>query len=127
FYQKYLDAGGIPVLASAKVSDEGLREAVFLIDQMLGPREEIRRAMAQGGVRFVVMAPTEMTTDVPEQRHLKNDTKTDWDKRARGLGGRITSCGEENLLNLRGDRYFNENILIHEFAHAIHRYGVGRV
>ena len=71
------------------------------------------------------MAPTEMTTDVPEQRHMKNDPKTDWDKRARGLGGRITSCGEENLLNLKGDRYRNENILIHEFSHAIHRFGLG--
>jgi len=71
------------------------------------------------------MAPTEMTTDVPEQRHLKNDPKTNWDKRARGLGGRITSCGEENLLNLKGDRYRNENILVHEFSHAVHRYGIG--
>jgi hypothetical protein len=42
-----------------------------------------------------------------------------------GLGGKITSCGEENLLNLRGDRYRNENILIHEFSHAIHNYGIG--
>ena len=56
---------------------------------------------------------------------MKNDPKTNWDKRARGLGGRITSCGEENLLNLKGDRYRNENILIHEFSHAIHRYGLG--
>jgi hypothetical protein len=47
-----------------------------------------------------------------------------WDKRARGLGGRITSCGEENLLNLRGDRYSRENILIHEFAHCIHEQGL---
>jgi alpha-glucosidase len=83
--------------------------------------------MVKSGVRFVVMAPTEMTTDVPEQRHMKNDPKTDWDKRARGLGGKITSCGEENLLNLKGDRYRNENILIHEFAHAIHTYGIGKV
>ena len=56
-----------------------------------------------------------------------NDPKTDWDKRARGLGGKITSCGEENLLNLKGDRYRSENILIHEFSHAIHRYGIGVV
>ena len=48
-----------------------------------------------------------------------------WDRRARGLGGRITSCGEENLLNLKGDRYRNENILVHEFSHAVHRYGIG--
>jgi hypothetical protein len=83
--------------------------------------------MVKNRVRFVVMAPTEMTTDVPEQRHMKNDLTTDWDKRARGLGGHITSCGEENLLNLKGDRYYNENILIHEFSHAIHRYGIGSI
>jgi hypothetical protein len=127
FYEKYADAGGIPVLASKKVSDEGVAEAVFLIDAMLADRDDIRAALAGRGVRFVVMAPTEMTTDVPEQRHMKNDPRTDWDKRARGLGGKITSCGEENLLNLKGDRYRNENILIHEFSHAIHRYGIGVV
>jgi hypothetical protein len=31
----------------------------------------------------------------------------------------LTSCGEENLLNLKGDPYRGENILIHEFAHII--------
>jgi hypothetical protein len=71
------------------------------------------------------MAPDEMTTDVPEQR--KMTPKDYWDKRARGLGGRVTSCGEENLLNLRGDRYRSENILIHEFAHAIHNLGLRTV
>jgi alpha-glucosidase len=72
----------------------------------------------------MVMAPTEMTTDVPEQRQMKNDPRTDWDHRARGLGGKLSSCGEENLLNLPGDRYNQENILIHEFNHAIHQQGL---
>ena len=31
------------------------------------------------------------------------------------------SCGEENLLGYPGDPYHQENILIHEFAHAIHQ------
>jgi alpha-glucosidase len=125
FYQKHIDLEGLPVLSSGKVSDEGLQEAAYLIRKMLAKRPDVLKEMARRGVRFVVMAPTEMTTDVPEQRHLKNDPKTDWDKRARGLGGRITSCGEENLLNLKGDRYSRENILIHEFSHSIHRFGVG--
>jgi alpha-glucosidase len=122
FYQKYLDARGLPVLSSARVSDQGLQEAAYLIGQMLANREDVRQAMIRNRVRFVVMAPTEMTTDVPEQRNMT--PKEYWDRRARGLGGRITSCGEENLLNLRGDRYRNENILIHEFSHAIHNYGL---
>jgi alpha-glucosidase len=89
---------------------------------MLANRPDVLQAMVKNKMRFVVMAPTEMTTDVPEQRNMT--PKDYWDKRARGLGGRITSCGEENLLNLKGDRYSKENILIHEFSHAIHSQGL---
>ncbi len=127
FYKKHVDYKGFSILSSAKVSDAGLLEARYLIDQLLGDREDILKAMIQRGCRFMVMAPTEMTTDVPEQRHLKNDPKTDWDKRARGLGGKLSSCGEENLLNLKGDRYRQENILIHEFNHAVHQQGLREV
>jgi alpha-glucosidase len=127
FYQKHLDYKGFSILSSSKVSDKALYEARDLIDHLLGERDDILQAMIKAGCRFMVMAPTEMTTDVPEQRHLKNDQKTDWDQRARGLGGKLSSCGEENLLNLPGDRYRQENILIHEFNHAIHQQGLRRV
>jgi len=84
--------------------------------------------MSSTGAEWV-MAPTEMTTDVPEHSDLT--PKDYWDRRARGLGATrhrpAVSCGEENLLNLRGDRYRNENILIHEFSHAIHRFGIGAI
>ena len=125
FYQKYVDLDGLPILSSAKVSDAGLLEAAHLIRQMLAERTDILKALVRNRVRFVVMAPAEMTTDVPEQRNMT--PKEYWDRRARGLGGRITSCGEENLLNLKGDRYRNENILVHEFSHAIHRFGIGSI
>src|SRR5262245_60439645 len=127
FYKKHIDYHGFSILSSAKVSDAGLIEARHLIDQLLGERSDILKAMIKAGCRFMVMSPTEMTTHVPEQRHMKNDPKTNWDTRARGLGGKLSSCGEENLLNLKGDRYKQENILIHEFNHAIHRYGLGNV
>ncbi|HEY7311012.1 MAG TPA: hypothetical protein VH643_16730 [Gemmataceae bacterium] len=125
FYTKYTEYKGYPILSSAKVSDEALLEARYLISQMLADRDDIVRAIRGKKCRFVVMAPAEMTTDVPEQRNMK--PKEYWDRRARGLGGRITSCGEENLLNLRGDRYRKENILIHEFAHCIHQQGLRSV
>jgi alpha-glucosidase len=127
YYKKHLDYKGFSILSSGKVSDAGLYEARYLIDQLLGEREDILKAMIKSGCRFMVMAPTEMTTDVPEQRHMKNDPKTNWDTRARGLGGKLSSCGEENLLNLKGDRYRQENILIHEFNHAIHQHGLRQV
>jgi alpha-glucosidase len=125
FYQKHTDYKGYSILSSAKVADAALLEARFLIGRMLADRDDVLQAIIKGRCRFVVMAPTEMTTDVPEQR--KMTPKDYWDKRARGLGGRVTSYGEENLLNLHGDRYRNENILIHEFAHCIHQQGLRRV
>jgi hypothetical protein len=125
FYQKSTDYKGLPILSSGKVSDAALAEARYLMGKMLADRDDITRAMVKANCRFVVMAPTEMTTDVPEQRNMT--PKDYWDKRARGLGGRVTSCGEENLLNLRGDRYRSENILIHEFSHCIHSHGLRAV
>ena len=103
FYEKYTDYKGYPILASAKVSDAALIEARYLISQMLTDRDDILEALIEKRCRFTVMAPSEMTTDVPEQRRMT--PKDYWDRRARGLGGRITSCGEENLLSLRGDRF----------------------
>src|SRR5687768_7139804 len=75
FYKKHVGYKGFSILSSAKVSDAGLLEARYLIDKLLGEREDILKAMIKSGCRFMVMAPTEMTTDVPEQRHLKNDPK----------------------------------------------------
>jgi hypothetical protein len=124
FYKKHVDYKGFSILGSAKVSDAALLEARYLIDQLLGRRDDILKAMVRDGCRFMVMAPTEMTTDVPEQRHMN---KAYWDRRARGLGGRLSSCGEENLLNLKVDRYRQENILIHEFNHAVHQRGLRAV
>ena len=129
FYTKYVNAGGVPVLSSAKVSDFALLEARYLILQMVGHRPEVLAAIAKNKVRFAVMAPTELTTDIPEHSDLT--PKDHWDKRARGLGATdarpAVSCGEENLLGYKGDPYAVENILIHEFGHVIHERGMNSV
>lgn len=125
-YEKHVDVGGFPVIGSAKVRDEALLEAAFLIERMLEGRDDIRRAMIGNRTRFVVMATSEWTTDVPEHSDL--EPKNYWDRRARGLGATkirpAVSCGEENLIGCPGDPYSTENILVHEFAHAIHDMGL---
>jgi len=129
FYKKYVSARGFPVIGSEKVSDYALLEAAYLINHMLLDRPDVRDALIRNKVRFVVMAPTEMTTDVPETSDLK--PAKFWDKRARGVGPTpirpIVSCGEENLLRYPGDPYDEESILVHEFAHAIHLMGINSV
>lgn len=128
-YTKILYHRGFPIVSSDKVSDFALREAAYLIENMIGHREDILREMAKQKVRLAIMAPTELTTDIPE--HATLTPKVYWDKRARGLGASSTrpavSVGEENVLGFPGDPYSTESILIHEFAHAIHLMGVNYV
>ena len=125
FYQQWIDVGGMPVLASVKVNPYAVKEAAYLIKQMIGHRQDILQAMAENGVRFSVMAYNEMTTQIPEHSHLR--PKFFNDHRSRGLGGQTTTCGEENLLNYQGDPYWTENVLVHEFAHTLHNIGLNTV
>lgn len=126
FYQKHIAVGELSIVASAQVPDAALAEAAWLVQQMLGDRRDILQALARNRVRVVVMAHTELTTDVPEHSDLR--PRDYWDRRARGLGASrrrpAVSCGAENLLGFPGDPYAAENILIHEFGHAIHQMGL---
>lgn len=126
FYKQYLSANGFPIVASEKVSPFALHEARYLIDKMLAGREDIRQRLIANKVRFAIMAVDEMTTKVPEHSDLTPAKY--WDRRARGLGATrhrpAVSCGEENLLRTAGDPYWQESLLLHEFAHAIHKMAV---
>jgi hypothetical protein len=126
FYQKVVLADGFPIVGSKQVSDVAMLEAAYLTDQMLSGLSEVRQKMVENKVRLAIMARNEFTTDIPEHRTLS--PKKYWDRRARGLGASrerpAVSCGEENLLCLPGDPYGKENILIHEFAHAIEGMGL---
>src|SRR5205807_820888 len=83
------------------------------------------------GVELHITGRSQVTTDLPEWRQDKGKPLAEYngltrDQRTRGMGGRLVSCGEENLLRLRGDRYHGRDICIHEFAHAIRNFGITR-
>ena len=128
FYRKYCSAQGIPIVASSEVDDLALQQAYYLINNILAPIPEIRNRLVEDGHYIAIIGKDQEQTTLPEYAHMDSSY---WDARARGLGGGnnnpVTSCGEENLLCLgRGsDRYFGENILIHEFSHTIHLGGQG--
>ncbi len=141
FYGKHVDAGGIPVVSSSKVSDDALLIARDIVNAMLIDRPDVRRDMVGRGVRVGVMAIDEGTMDRPEQRDWKKPAEDDprltfcerknyariaamtdaqyWNSRARGMGGDYTTVGEENLLGVADTRYYGESILVHEFSHNI--------
>jgi hypothetical protein len=130
FYRKYVDALGIPVLASEKVPDAALVVARDIVNAMLAARPDVRKALIARRWRTGVIAEVEMTMDIPEYSKMKRPgaprdepvEQADRDyhaNRSRGLGGNPTTGAEENLLGYPGTRYWGEHIFIHEFAHAI--------
>ncbi|HEY0314613.1 MAG TPA: glycoside hydrolase [Allosphingosinicella sp.] len=141
FYARYVDAGGIPVIGSSRVPPEALAKARAIVLAMLAKRRDIRARIVRQGVRVAILAPDDAITDLPEHRDWKKPARYDprlttcelknyalieaatdrdyWNRRSRGSGGVLTAAGAENLLALPGDRYAGENILVHEFAHAI--------
>jgi hypothetical protein len=77
FYAKFASADGIPVISSAKVPDEALLVTRDIIRHMLVKRPDLRADIMQRGGRVGVMAVTEMTTDIPEQRDWKKPALDD--------------------------------------------------
>ena len=144
FYKKYADAFGIPIVASEKVDDAAVLMARDIVNYMLLSRSDVRNVMLSRNSRVLIMAKTEFEMDLPERREWKKPEKSDprltpgerenydkpggigsktdreyWNNRARGMGGNITSCAEENLLGIPNTKYYGEHILVHEFSHNI--------
>ena len=126
FYQQWIDVGGLPVVASAKVNPYALKEAAWQIRQMIGHRPDVLQALVLPKMRFTVIGYTELLTDIPEYHDQGPDFLT---YRYRGIGGSglsgrpAVSSSEENVLHYPGINS-SYNILIHEFAHVVHKFGL---
>jgi hypothetical protein len=142
FYAKYADARGIPITGSRNVPDEAILAARDIVVSMMSYRRDVRDELVRQGARIGVMAESEGTTDMPEQRDWKKPAIDDprltkcevrdyartialqtdsqyWNARARGMGGLFTTGAAENILAVPGTRYYGENIMVHEFSHNI--------
>ena len=132
FYQQWVDVKGLPVVASAKVNPYALKETAWLIWQMIGHRPDVLQALVQKRVHFSVIAHNELITEIPEYSDSGPDFLTYW---ARGSGGSgvlelgypAVSSSEENLLHYPGSGGGSYSVLIHEFAHAIHLFGLNTI
>jgi alpha-glucosidase len=83
------------------------------------------------GAALHIIGRDQVTTDLPEWRHDKGKPLAEYngltrDQRTRGMGGLLTSCGEENLLKLTKDRYRGRDICLHEFSHSVLNNGCPR-
>jgi alpha-glucosidase len=129
FYAKQLDYHGIKIKAHQVVSDEAMFEAWRRIDMLLTNLPMVLSNLVAGGSELHIIGKDQVTTDLPEWQHDKHVPLSEYqgltrDRRTRGMGGIISSCGEENLLKLPTDRYRGRDICIHEFAHGIFGSGI---
>jgi len=123
FYKKCVYFRGLPIIGSENVDDRAFRQIIVTFTKMLAKvPSSTTDELLKAGSHYSIIAASEGQTDLPEYWDLKNDPKTDWNKRARGLGGLVTSGGEENILEYPNDRYKGESIYIHEFAHTLSNY-----
>ena len=87
FYQKYLDAFGIPIVSSAAVPDRAHYQARDLFREVLANRPDLLEALASTRTRVSIMAEDEVLTDIPEYRGLYLIAPgRDWDVITEGGG-----------------------------------------
>jgi alpha-L-arabinofuranosidase len=131
FFSKAIYFRGIPIKSSKEVVDEALVAArdrlAIMLTNLPGVCENLRAAHAE----LHIIGRDQVTSDLPEWRFEKGKRLPEYngltiDQRTRGMGGRISSCGEENLLKLDKDRYLGRDICVHEFSHCIYQFGIPR-
>jgi alpha-glucosidase len=131
FFAKVLYCRGLPIKAPKEVVDEALYAACDRLSMLLSNQPVVVKNLISAGAELHIIGRDQVTSDLPEHRHLKGKPLAQYkgltvDERTRGLGGLLTSCGEENLLKLDQDRYKGRDICVHEFAHNIRQHGIPR-
>jgi hypothetical protein len=128
FFSKRLDFHGIPIKSHQVVVDEALYAAYerlsLMFAELRARQPMVISNLILRGVALHIIGRDQMTMDLPEWRHDKGKALPEYkgltrDERTRGMGGLLTSCGEENLLKLEKDRYRGRDICLHEFAHNV--------
>lgn len=137
YYTKFYVApvSGITVKSSDDVADSTLEAAAAQIDVMLSRATDIARKMVELGASLAVYGAHENAYFIPEHRY-------GWDPAmyyVEGYGGSphnggVSSIAEKNVLRIRDSKepggntaYRNENILIHEFGHAVRLMGLDQL
>ncbi len=133
YTQSVTTDAGIEVKAGERVAADTLTKAAAQVEAQLSRTATgIAGTMAANGCSLAVYGSRENAYLVPEHRGGYNPTMYD----VEGYGGNmwnncVSSISERNVLRTRGDAntflntaYPNENILVHEFGHAVLSVGI---
>jgi hypothetical protein len=121
--QRVVKEDGIEYRAAESVSEEAIQRAEFVVQQMTSESPKIRERMAAVGFKVEIIGKDQVLSDLPDYARFKGQKTRDgrdFDTGTRGLGGpRMCSVGEENLLCLRPQHYWEEDVFVHEFSHSM--------
>ena len=97
-----------------------MKRACYTVRFAFADRADIRNSYYKWYGRFALIGANERTTQIPEF----SDMDPCWDERARGFGAtphRPVSLGaEENALCWQHmDRWWEQDIVLHEYAHGV--------
>jgi len=115
FFSKEIVVHGVPIRAHACVTDAALLVAADRLGRMLRylPPPVLERLQRRGACLHVI-GTDQGCSDLPEHAHMKGvdggytgECGVTIDQRARGMGGTLSSCGEENLLDVRYRRIYH--------------------
>lgn len=133
YYKKYLDAGGIPIVANGTVADAALFKMQAIVNTMISKDAAVKQQLQARLRRVLIIPRNDGMTSLPEYATLDQTNPipgSTWNQRAQGVGWTdalpYMSCSEANLLHSGYplDRYTDESICIHEFAHTVFDAGI---
>ncbi len=120
FYTRMLTWRDIDVISSSMVSSSARWEALDRFELMIGERVDLHIRLRQHDAYVAVLDVTEENLDLPECQEEDVDCPAPPKRGFGGVVGRpITAVGEENLLHLEDDPYYNQDIFVHEFGHTV--------
>lgn len=132
YYKKYVMLGSsieasIPILSGAGVLDEALETAKFTCEVLANTLPQpVLTKLRENRIAVVIFGNAEYPDVLPGW-----DPHWDATRYAGGYGPNApgATCGihEGDILNNSFDRYPAENIVVHEFAHAIMDFGLSKI
>eukprot|EP00878_Enallax_costatus_P020668 GHUV01021857.1.p1 GENE.GHUV01021857.1~~GHUV01021857.1.p1 ORF type:complete len:328 (+),score=76.77 GHUV01021857.1:864-1847(+) len=130
-YRQQGSVRGLPIMAYDCVGQAAVDQCACCITHMMATADlAVMKRIQQAGCKLAIIARQQVTTDIPPHHFMKRQAAEggrDIDATTRGLGAThavpTASCGEENITMINDTRYFEESILVHEFAHAVMNLG----
>ena len=110
-----------------------MEAAADIVNLMLAHRPDIAKHMSDAGASLAIIPKYGYITEIPELSHLQGRLDPNGNpydsfgvRGAGGISGQTTTVtAEENLLSLEENRtrFWDEDITVHEWAHAIENLG----